>query len=164
MTRLPEKLKEFCERTVLQDKNLISIKELSNGCTPGTNGVPADWYNFFWIDIKGTLSDSIIYALNNGTLSIKQKRGIITLLPKKNKNRLEFKKNWRPVSLLNNNYKIIMKLLENRLKEVLPSIINYDQSGYIKGCYIGQTIRILEDISLYNKQTKKTRNLTSDRF
>ncbi len=61
---------------------------------------------FLWINIKSTLTDSIIYSLKNGTLSIEQKRGIITLLPKKNKNRLELK-NWRPLSLLNTDYKIL---------------------------------------------------------
>ncbi len=37
----------------------------------------------FWIDIKNLLTDSILYAINSGELSIKQKRGIFTLLPKK---------------------------------------------------------------------------------
>ncbi len=92
MTRLSQKQQELCERRVSQDEILKSIKELWNGCTPGTDGLPADWYKCFWIDIKSTLTDSIIYALKKGTLSIKQKRGIITLLPKKNKNRLELKK------------------------------------------------------------------------
>ncbi len=72
MTRLSEKQKELCERPVAQDEILRSIKELLNGHTPGTNGLSADWYNFFWNDIKSTLTDSIIYALNNRTLSIKQ--------------------------------------------------------------------------------------------
>ncbi len=41
---------------------------------------------------KNSLTDSIIYALSNGQLSIDQKRGIITLLSNKNKNRLYLKK------------------------------------------------------------------------
>ncbi len=92
-----------------------------------------------------------MYPLKKGTLSIEQKRGTITLLPKKNKNRLQLK-NWRPISLLNPDYKIIAKLLATRLNEVLLSIINEDQSGYMKGRYIEQIIRILEDISFFTKQ------------
>ncbi len=81
---------------------------------------------------------------------LNKKRGIITLLPKKEKNRL-FLKNWRPISLLNIDYKIIAKILAIRLQEVLPTIINDDQSGtilnddqsgYLKGQYI--TAKILE--------------------
>ncbi len=56
---------------------------------------------------------------------------------------------------MNTDYKIIAKLLASRLKLVLPSIINNDQSGYLKGQYIGQNIRILEDTT-FLLQTKKT--------
>ncbi len=65
MTRLSEKQKELCERPVSKDEIWRSIKEFSNGCTPGTDGLLADWYKCFWIEIKSTLTNSIIYALNN---------------------------------------------------------------------------------------------------
>ncbi len=56
-------------------------------------------------------------------------------------------KNWRPISLLNTDYKIIAKVLSTRLQAVLPSVISNDQIGYLKGLYIGQNIRLLEDLS-----------------
>ncbi len=47
------------------------------------------------------------------------------------------------------------KFLTMRLQLVLlPNIINHDQSGYLKGCYIGQYIRILEDVSFFTKQNQ----------
>ena len=55
-------------------------------------------------------------------------------------------KNWRPISLLNTDYKIIARILSNRLQKVLPSIINEDQTGYIKNRYIGENIRTILDI------------------
>ncbi len=70
-----------------------------------------------------------------GELSVEQKRCIITLLPKKGKNRLHLK-NWRPIRLLNTDYKITAKCLALRLLTVLPDIISDDQSGYLKGSYI----------------------------
>ncbi len=77
--------------------------------------------------------------MKHDELTIEQKRGIITLLPKKGRNRL----------FLN---KIIAKILAMRLQLVLPNIINDDQSGYLKGCYIGQNVRILEDISFFTNK------------
>ncbi len=74
----------------------------------------------------------------------------ITLLPKKNKDRL-FLKHWRTISLLNTDYKIIAKLIANRMKEVCPAIISEDQFGYLKGRYIGQNIRLLQDISFFTE-------------
>ena len=146
--KLSELQKDFCERQVTEAEILSNLKNLNNGKTPGTDGLPTDFYKFFYIDIKKILFDSITYAMNNGELSIEQKRSIITLLPKKNKNKL-YIKNWRPISLLNTDYKLIAKIFASRLQNVLPSVINYDQSGYLKNRYIGQNIRLLEDVSTY---------------
>ena len=55
-------------------------------------------------------------------------------------------KNWRPISLLNTDYKILTKCLSHRIQDVLPSIINSDQTGYIKGRYIGENIRTISDL------------------
>ncbi len=92
--------------------------------TPGTDGLSADFNKLFWCDIKGFVMDSLLHMIKTGELSIEQEQGVITLLPKKNKDRL-FLKNWRLISLLNTDYKIIAKLLANRMKEV-PSIISED--------------------------------------
>jgi hypothetical protein len=58
-------------------------------------------------------------------------------------------KNWRPISLLNTDYKILAKLFANRLQKVISSCVSEDQSGYIKGRYIGENIRLILDIIEY---------------
>ena len=52
----------------------------------------------------------------------------------------------RPISLLNVDTKIMTKVIAARIKEVLPSIIHHNQTGYIKDRYIGETIRSIFDI------------------
>ncbi len=89
--------------------------------------------------------------MQKSVLSIEQKCGVITLIHKNGKNRL-YLKNWRLVSLLNADYKIIAKLLAMWLQVVLPSIINDDQSGYLKGRFTEQNIRLLEDVTICTKQ------------
>ena len=54
--------------------------------------------------------------------------------------------NWRPISLLNIDYKILARVLAQRLQKVLPKIISMDQQGYIKNRYIGYNIRQIQDI------------------
>ena len=83
-------------------------------------------------------------------MSISQKRGIISLIPKKDKDK-KFLKNWRPISLLNNKYKIITKALALRVKKVLPTIISPNQTGYLKGRCIGESIRIITDMMSFSK-------------
>ena len=91
------------------------------------------------------------YGYKKGVLSSNQKLGVITLIPKKDKDR-NLLKNWRPLSLLTTDYKIITKILALHVTKVLPSIINEDQSAYIKGRYIGENIRTIADIIEYCKR------------
>ncbi len=150
LTHLTDSDKELCDSDITESDILKSLKLLKNGKSPGTDGLPAEFYKFFWLDIKSFLTNSIKYAFSKGEMSVEQKRGIISLLPKKNKNRL-YLKNWRPISLLNTDYKIIAKILALRLQNVLPSIINHDQTGYLKGRYIGENIRLLEDVTYFTE-------------
>ena len=55
-------------------------------------------------------------------------------------------KNWRPISLINVDAKIASKVLALRMQKVLASIINYDQIAYVRGRYIGESIRLVSDI------------------
>ena len=89
--------------------------------------------------------DSFSYSYENENMSTSQKQSIITLLPNKN-NDIRFLKNWRPISLLNTDDKIMTKCIATRLKNNLIKIINKNQSGFIKGRYIGDNIRSLLEV------------------
>ena len=52
-------------------------------------------------------------------------------------------------------YKILTKVLAKRLEKVLPTITNPDQTGYIKGRFIGENIRLIQDIMFFTKHCKK---------
>ena len=102
--------------------------------------------------MKNVFYDSVLYSFQNKELSLDQRRGILNIIPKKDKD-IRYLKNWRPLSLLNTNYKIIAKVLASRMQRILHKIINNDQSGYIKGRYIGENIRkILEVISFMDEK------------
>ena len=53
--------------------------------TPGFDGIPVEFYIVFWPDIGDMLMNSFNFSLQNGILSPSQRNGIITLLPKKDK-------------------------------------------------------------------------------
>ena len=73
-------------------------------------------------------------------MSSSQKQAVITLIEKKGKDRTLLE-NWRPISLLNVDTKIMLKVIASRLKNVLPNIIHHNQIGFIKDRYIGETVR-----------------------
>jgi len=79
------------------------------------------------------------------------RRSTITPLYKKgDKEKLE---NWRPVSLLNGDYKIIAKAMAMRLQNVVSSCINEDQTGFIEGRYIGTNIMQIQNAIQQLEQT-----------
>ena len=98
--------------------------------------------------------DSFNYAFKSGSLSISQRRGIISLIPKKFRDKTILE-NLRPISLLNVDYKILTKTVAKRLEKVLPNIINMDQTGYVKGRYIGENIRLIQDVIHFTNLTNQ---------
>ena len=79
------------------------------------------------------------------TLSNSQRQAVIKLIEKKERDK-RFIKNWRPISLLSVDYKIIAKALATRLKETQPKRIYFQQTAYVKNRLIGEGGRLISDI------------------
>ena len=124
------------------------LKNMKNGKSPGTDGMTVDFFKFFWKDLGHFIVKSLNEGFKTGKMSITQREGIIVCIPKGDRPR-EFLKNWRPISLLNVVYKIGSSCIANRIKRVLPDLINEDQTGFVPGRYIGDNLRLLYDIIHY---------------
>ena len=92
-----------------------SLKNMKNDKSPGLDGFTVEFFKFFLTDLKCFILRSLNYGYHTGSLSITQKQGIITCLPKPGKSR-HYLKNWRPISLLNVVYKLASTVIANRLK------------------------------------------------
>ena len=92
------------------------------------------------------LLDGIICSCTKGLLSITQRNnGVLSLIPKDSQ--LPYLlTNWRPISLLNCVYKVFSKTIANRVRRVLPKIINTDQTGFLKGGLISKNIRTNDEM------------------
>ena len=76
---------------------------------------------------------------------------MIKLIPKKDTNP-HLIKNWRPITLLNCDYKIATKAITNRIKAVIPQLINNDETGFLKGRFMGENIRLIDSVINYTAQ------------
>ena len=141
---------DSCEGLLTLQECANSLGQFKNNKTPGSDGFTIEFYRSFWNVIGQFMVDSFNYAFKNGSLSITQKLGVISLIPKKDKDK-NYLKNWRPISLLNNDYKIATKAIALRLEKVLPTIISSSQTGYVKGRYIGGSIRIISDMTSFTE-------------
>ena len=130
------------------------LKKCKNNVAPGASGFTNEFYKFFWNDIKYFVINSIDHAFTNTKLSITQRLGIISIIPKGDKDK-RYLTNWRPLTLLNTLYKLVSGCIAERIKPVLPTIIHPDQKGFVAGRYIGEAVRTTYDILEYAKNKKK---------
>ena len=145
---------KLCESELTLVEVKKAIKELAINKTPGPDGLPNEFYKAFFEDISDLLYMSYIEAFKNGFLCESQRQGVILLIPKKGKDLTDIK-SWRPLSLLNSDYKILAKVIANRLKDILPEIINTDQIGYMANRFCGENTRLIADIIEYCKINQK---------
>ena len=102
-----------------------AIKSMNTKKSPGIDGLPIEFYIKFWNIIKNELSEIIVNISKGMLLEDKQRKAIITLIHKDGE--LNKLKNWRPISLICVDVKIVAKILAIRLSKVMNKVINENQ-------------------------------------
>ena len=154
INRLDEDEKQSCEGEITIEECEKVIKTMKNNKSPGVDGLPCEFYKVFWLDMKDIFVRSINTNYQNGKMSNSQRQSVIALIPKKDKD-IRYLKNWRPISLLNTDYKIAAKVIAQRISRHLPKIISVEQTGFIKNRYIGENIRTIIDIIDYVENSEE---------
>ena len=132
----------------------LALKDMKENKSPGSDGLSAEFYKTFWNKLGPKLEEVIKFSATKKELPLSFRQGVITLLQKPNKDPLLIK-NYRPITLLNCDYKIYSKALANRMSKNIKKLIDNDQTGFIQGRYIGENIRTIEDIINYANENNK---------
>ena len=125
---------------------LDALKKSNNSSAPGSDGLPGEVYKVFWNDIKDSLLACYNFSFELGHLCNTQTTGIICLHHKGKGLSRDSLGNWRPISLTNFDYKLLAKVMANRLNSCLTKCINEDQYAFIKGRQVGDLLREIDDI------------------
>ena len=128
-----------------------ALNSMKSGKTPGNDVLTKEFYFCFFGEVAPLLVNSLNYSFKVGELSTSQKQAVITLIEKKGRDK-RLAKNWRPISLMNMDTKIASKALALRMKKVIPNIINYDQTAYVKNRFIGDSVRLTDDLLYHTEQ------------
>ena len=135
------------ESFLSEEECLAALHTMPALRTPGSDGLPKEFYVCFWETLKSDFVLMVNSCLHKGELPLSLRRAVITLLFKKEDP--ENLKNWRPISLLNADYKLIAKVISQRLRVVMPSLIHPDQSCAVPGRSSEDNATLLRDISDY---------------
>ena len=120
---LDEQGQNECEGLLTEAECLESLKSMESNKSPGSDGLPAEFYKVFLNDVHHYLLNALSCADAKELLAVTQRRGLITLLPKKNKP-ANFLKNCRPITFLNCDYKIATKSIASQMHKVLSRVWN----------------------------------------
>ncbi len=132
LPKLREENKGKLEVSISEEEIHNTIKSLSNSKAPGNDGYTAKFYKCFSREVMPMLLCVFNHAVEEQIMPPTMRTAIISLLPKPGKDHLDMK-NYRPISLLNNDSKIFAKMLAKRLEEVVTNLIHVDQVGFIRG-------------------------------
>ena len=150
--KLSDEDRGFCEQQITEDEIINVLKKLKKNKAPGMDGLPVEFYLKFWYIIGKTIQKVFHQAYNQGIMPYTMRASVISLIFKKGERKLL--QNYRPISLSNTDYKILAFVLNNRLMQVIGSIVSPDQVGFIKKRFGGQNIRLIEDLLEYTKRFK----------
>ncbi|PKU71765.1 Putative ribonuclease H protein [Dendrobium catenatum] len=111
---------------------------------PGPDGFTFEFYRACWDTIKHHICKAVSHFFTSCYMPKQIKNTAIALIPKLP--HANCVKDFRPISLCNVIYKVIAKILANRMKNVMPSIIHHSQSGFIQKRMISDNIILATEI------------------
>lgn len=100
--------------------------------SPGPDKIPIEIYTIFQSKLIPPMLDMYQEAFIKGSFPPLLNTAIISLLPKPGKP-ITHCGSYRPTSLINNDLKILCKVLARKLESLLPKIVHLDQNGFIQG-------------------------------
>uniref|UniRef100_A0A453A1Z5 Reverse transcriptase domain-containing protein n=3 Tax=Aegilops tauschii subsp. strangulata TaxID=200361 RepID=A0A453A1Z5_AEGTS len=164
--RLPELLEKVQPRVTEAMNNVLladftreevkaALDHIGDLKAPGPDGMPSIVFKRHWHFMGDQIVEEVLRVLNGGDMPEGWNDTHVVLIPKvKNPQRI---KDLRPISLCNVLYKLVSKVIANRLKMILPSLISDNQSTFVPGRLITDNVLIAYELSHYvmNKRSGK---------
>lgn len=104
---------------------------MQNGKTPGLDGFNVDFFKACWNIVKQDILNVVEDSRMNRTFLKVLSTSFISLIPKQDHAQTSDK--FRPITLCDAVYKMISKVVSNRLKPLLPNLVSREQYGYVEG-------------------------------
>ena len=141
---LPSTQADLCNGPLSFDECFAALNGMARGKSPGSDGLAMEFYVKFWPILGTDLVNVLNSCYLSGVMSLTQRRGLVSLIFKKG-DRLD-PHNWRPITLLNVDYKLAARVVADRLLKVIHLIVAKDQTCGVPGRFIGENVSIIHDV------------------
>ena len=141
------------DRTVSEDEVKHAVWDCGSDKAPGPDGFTFKFIKTFWDILKADICAFVVAFFDKGYIPVGCNASFITLIPKIENPLLV--NDFRPISLIGVQYKIIAKLLANRLARELNSIISFEQSAFVAGRQILDGPLMVNEVASWAKKQKR---------
>ncbi|XP_026537989.1 RAB6-interacting golgin [Notechis scutatus] len=164
LPEIKEEQKEILNKEIIIMELKRVVERQKNNKTPGPDGLPAELYKCIYECLEPVMLDVYNEVLDFAKLPDSWRDANISLIPKEDLDHKQIK-NYRPISLLNADYKIFATIMSERLKIILNELIHIDQNGFLPSGQIRNNTRIVLNVLEYyeahpGKQKEQTKFLS----
>lgn len=154
LPKLDDEACESIEAPITTEEIKSAISQFPNNKAPGPDGFTIEIYKKYSSSLTPLLLRMFAHSKETAVLPPSLYNANITLIPKKDRDPLDMA-SYRPISLLQMETKILSKVLANRLRKHIASLIHPDQTGFVPGRQIYFNLRRLFNI-IYSKQKEES--------
>ena len=156
--KLTEAEKEETNKKIEEKELKDALEKVSSGKTPGIDGIEREFLLRFWKFLGTTITQATEIYIEREKLNSFMDRGLIKVIQKGDTTGEELK-NWRPITLLSQIYKLISGVVAGRMKKLLKKLISGCQKTYQNTANIGEILLdIFETIAICNYHKKNSHN------
>ena len=139
--QIPRGIAERAEGRITTEQVRQAIRKTGNDKAPGPDGLPGEFYKAYEEIVARPLKEALREAKEEGSLAPTMMEGDMILIYKK-KDPKDIR-NYRPITLLNTDYKILTKILASKMKWMCEASISHSQKGFVPGRQITDLTRQL---------------------
>ena len=137
---------DLCDGPLSSDECFAALNGMARGMSPGSDGLPMEFFVKFWPILGSDLVNVLYSCYLSGVIPLTQRRGLISLIFKKG-DRLD-PRNWRPITLLNMDYKLAARVGAGCLLKVIHLIVVKDQTCGVPGRFIKENVSFASRIGV----------------